>query len=143
MSGESWLIKDERELNLFIDEMVRRFKEGSLPISVEIASGKQALSRAQQNSIWLWCSLIASELSKHEVSMVQLLASMRRSADIYPTKDSVREFIWKPVQKAITGKQSMTYLERTELDQIIDPIAKFLGESHYLDVAFPSKEHFR
>ena len=138
-SGEFWLVKNQAQFENVLREIDAEYKKyGEVAITIE--SGPKMITALQRNAIWLWCGQIAEALRANDVSMVQLLASMKKAGEIYPTKTTIREFIWKPVQRAITGTESMKKLTRSEVDQIIDPISKFIGGQHGIAVPFPQKK---
>lgn len=51
---------------------------------------------------------------------------------------TVKEFIWRPVQKAQLTKKSTTELTTTEIDQVFDTIARHLGTKFGIALEFPS-----
>jgi len=52
----------------------------------------------------------------------------------------VKEYLFRPVQKSICGKQSTTKITTQEINQIFDVISKHLGEKFGLHIPFPSIE---
>lgn len=86
-------------------------------------------SEKQSNSIHLWCQQMADELNEKGLDMRAVLKEDWR---IWWSKDTFKENVWKPVQKALTGKESTTELEKTstEIDDIVAMIHKNVLEKH-------------
>ena len=61
-------------------------------------------------------------------------------ADVPWTPESVKDLMWRPLQKALLGKQSTTKLKKEEIDQVYDVMNRLLGEKFGIHVPFPSKE---
>ena len=54
--------------------------------------------------------------------------------------ESVKTSLWKPIQKAATGKDSTTELDSVEIDKVYDILMRHLGEKFGIFVDFPSNE---
>ena len=73
---------------------------------------------------------------------LDLREAMPKVIDIIPTKESVKEMIWKPVMMAMFHKQSTTQLNKSkEIDKVVDVITKALGERGISIPPFPSWEN--
>ena len=66
--------------------------------------------------------------------------TLKPSVDIWWNKDMVKEYIWRPIQKAQLGKKSTTELTTKDIDKVFETINRFLGEKHKVHVPFPSIE---
>ena len=53
---------------------------------------------------------------------------------------TVKEYLWRPIQKAQLNKDSTTQLTTREIDQVFDTLNRYLGENHGVHVPFPSIE---
>jgi len=61
--------------------------------------------------------------------------------DIPWTEYSVKEYLWRPTQKHLIGKESATELISTEIDKIYDVINREIGARTGVYVPFPSNEY--
>ena len=52
--------------------------------------------------------------------------------------DSVKNFMWRPIQKAVLGKASTTRLSRKDIDSVYEVMNKLLGERYGIHIPFPS-----
>lgn len=64
---------------------------------------------------------------------------LKPEVDIMWTPELVKEYIWRPIQKAVVQKESTTELTTGELDQVFRVIEKHLGEKFGLEIVFPSQ----
>lgn len=78
---------------------------------------------------------LAKELNEAGLDMRRVL---KPGIDIPWATESVKDFLWRPIQEAQLGKKSTTELTTIEIDQVFDTINKHLGEKFGLHVAFPS-----
>lgn len=65
---------------------------------------------------------------------------LKPEVDIPWTPRNVKEYLWRPVQLSLTGKESSKDLESKEIDQVYDVIHKHLAEKFGIEVRFPSIE---
>lgn len=64
--------------------------------------------------------------------------TLKPSIAIPWTGRSVKEFLWKPIQKAQLNKTSTTELTTVEIDEVFDTINRHLGERIGIHIPFPS-----
>jgi hypothetical protein len=83
-------------------------------------------------------NLLAEQLNDNGLSMQKVL---KPSVEILWTPESVKEYLWRPVQKAMLNKQSTTELESKEIDQVFQILNKHLGEKFGIVLEFPSEDH--
>jgi hypothetical protein len=94
----------------------------------------------QNNAIHVNCHIIAEKLNEAGKDMKQVL---KQEVDIPWDMKSVKEFLWKPIMTAKTGKKSTTELDKTngEIEEIHKILMKHLGEKHFIEYhEFPSKK---
>ena len=88
---------------------------------------------SQQNrALHLDCKLIADALNDAGLDMRVVL---KPEIDIPWTTQSVKEFLWKPIQKSMTLKTSTTELSKAEgeFEKIHDVLMRHLGEKHGIE----------
>jgi len=56
------------------------------------------------------------------------------------TPEAVKRELFKPVMKAMYGKESTTELTTSEVSKVYEQIAKLIGEKFGVEIEFPSKE---
>jgi len=91
----------------------------------------------QNKSLHLFCGLLAEELNNSGLDMKKVL---KPSIDIAWTSDSIKEYLWRPIQKVMFQKQSTTELETAEVSQVYEVLNRHLSEKFGITVPFPCDE---
>lgn len=89
----------------------------------------------QNNALHVLFKLLADELNEAGLDMRKTL---KPSVEIPWTGDSVKEYLWRPIQQAQLNKKSTTELTTKEIDAVFDTINRHIGEKFGLFVPFPS-----
>ena len=93
----------------------------------------------QNNALHLGLSMIAKALNEAGLDMRKVL---KPTVDIPWTTSSVKDHLWRPVQKSMTGKESTTKLDKLEPSEIWDVIMRHLGEKHGIEyIQWPSEQN--
>lgn len=80
---------------------------------------------------------LADELNERGLT---ILKTLKPSVEIPWNSTTIKELIWRPIQKAQLNKKSTTELTTIEIDQVFDTITKHLGEKFRIELEFPSIE---
>lgn len=87
---------------------------------------------AQNNAIHLDCKLIADKLN--EAGKDWKMVIREGGISIPVTQESVKELLWRPIQRLMFNKESTTELSKTvEIDRIHEVIMRELGEKHHIE----------
>ena len=89
----------------------------------------------QNRSLHLLFKLLAEELNQSGLDMRKTL---KPGVEIPWSGDSVKEFLWRPIQEAQLNKKSTTELTTKEIDAFFDTITRHIGEKFGIYVPFPS-----
>lgn len=95
---------------------------------------KRTLS--QNRALHLAFELLASELNNAGLDM---RATLKPSISIDWTPETVKEYLWRPVQKLQLKKESTTDLTTKEVSDVWETLNRFLGEKHGVHVPFPER----
>lgn len=108
--------------------------------TVEITVEPKGQRTSQQNrALHKGLLLLANVLNDAGLSMRVLL---KPEVSIDWTTESVKEHLFRPFMKAMTGKQSTTELTKTggEIEKVWDTLMRELGEKHGIEyIPFPSE----
>ena len=116
----------------FDGETLTRIEDGIY----EVTKTKDDIRTIQQNrSLHKWLAMIAKALNDAGLDIKQVV-----KADVEWTMTSVKEIIWRSIQKAITNKKSSTKLTKEEFSQVMETTNRLLGEKYGIFVEFPSQE---
>ena len=127
------IINDIKTLNnykAFLDAEFEKHKY----LRLSLKTGKQR-SGLQNKSLHVFCDQVAEKLNDAGFDFRLFIK------DGYPVPFNaqlVKDYLWRPVQKAITGKDSTTKPERIEYIEIYDALNVKLAE-HGVFVAWPCK----
>ena len=116
---------------LFLDAQFEKHKY----LRTSVKSGKQR-SLTQNASLHLFCKRLSDSLNEAGFDFRTFIK------DGYPvpfTEGLVKEHIWRPIQKAVTGHKSTTKPERGQYGEIYDALNVKLAE-HGIYVPWPCKE---
>lgn len=104
---------------------------------VEIGRETGVRTGAQNNSLHLWLTQLAKELNEQGITVQQVLA---KTVELDWNKDTLKENIWRPIQKALTGKKSSTELNKvSEIDEVYEHLNRFFSTNWGIHIPFPTK----
>lgn len=92
----------------------------------------------QNRALHKYFEILANTLNSAGLDMKKTL---KPEIDIPWSKETIKEYIWKPIQKAQLNKGSTTELTTTEMDKVFDTINRFLAEKFGITETFPSIEN--
>ena len=64
--------------------------------------------------------------------------TLKESVEIPWTPETVKDWLWRPIQQAQLGKESTTELTTKDIDEVYDTLNRHLGKITGLHVPFPS-----
>ena len=95
------------------------------------------MTRQQQKALHLYYRLVSDAFNDAGLDMRMAL---KPEVEIPWTPDWVKEFLWRPVQRALAKKESTKDLDSKELNSMIDVMNRHLGEKFGFTEPFPSLE---
>lgn len=104
-------------------------------LRVTVKSGKQR-TLTQNASLHVFCQLLADALND---AGFDFRTFVKEGYPVPFNEALVKDFIWRPIQKAITGKESTTKPETHQYAEIYDAINLKLAD-HGIYVPWPCKE---
>lgn len=109
-----------------------------------IASGKEiemkevgTRTTRQNSAIHVYFELLARALSEAGLDMRKTL---KPGVEIPWSGNTVKDYLFRPIMKAQTGKDSTTELTTKEIDAVYDTLNRHLDEKFGVTVGFPSNE---
>ena len=61
---------------------------------------------------------------------------LKPTVEIAPTMQLIKDYMWRPIQKIVTGKESTERLTTAEVDQVYQEMAKHLAANLDIQVGF-------
>ena len=89
----------------------------------------------QNKALHVYCELLAEELNKAGLDMRTVL---KPEVDIPWTKISVKNFLWRPIQKIMMDKESTTELNTCNPSDIHRVLDRYIAEKFGISVPWPS-----
>ena len=104
-------------------------------IRYSLKTGKQR-TLTQNRALHKFCSMLAEQLND---AGYDFRTFVKEGYPVPFNESLVKEHLWRPIQKAVTGKESTTKPETHEYSKIYDVLNQKLAE-HGVFVPWPSKE---
>lgn len=123
-----------REISRLEDRNIKKKLEEFL----ETVKPQKLRTYMQNRALHKDCDLIAEKLNDAGLDMKKVI---KKEIDIPWTTEGVKEWIFKPIMKAMYNKESTTELEKNsgEIEKIHDVIMRELGEKFNVEYhSFPS-----
>lgn len=95
----------------------------SLPASLEITRGTRTLK--QNAALHVWLGQLAAKLNEAGLDM---RAVLKPGADIPWTAQTAKDHLWRPIQNALTGKESTADASRVEYGEVEEVLCRHLAE---------------
>lgn len=128
-------LQNKKEVDNF-DLKVLHFKK--LGKTVELIEKKNTRSNKQNKALHLLYSIICTNLN--DIGLTYKYIGLKGAViETRYTSHIVKEFIWRPIQIAMFNVQSTTKINTTQINEIVDVLAKFHAEKGIV-IEFPSKE---
>lgn len=105
--------------------------------TIESTTISKQRTQNQNSALWLWFTQMSTSLNDAGKDMRLVL---KPTYSIPWTKDSFHDHIWIPIQKAMYGTESTTFLHKQEqIDKIHEVIMRELGEKFEIEyIPFPN-----
>ena len=101
---------------------------------------EEKLSRQQMKSLNFWCGQISIVLRQEGMTMNKVIEIMK-NFELPPTKEVVKELVFKPIMTALFKKTSTTELcRKKEIDDISQTMIMNFGKWGITLPPFPSEE---
>jgi hypothetical protein len=103
---------------------------------IDVKPVKSVRTLKQNSALHLFFTLLADELNEKHFDMRHLI---RQEVELSWTPYNVKEYLWRPLQKALLGKKSTTQLDKIkDIDIIYDHLNRIITERTNGEVDFPA-----
>lgn len=119
------------------EEMAHYLEEGELLIIKPKRAKPKAFRTLLQNSaMWLYFRKLADALNGAGWDMRRLL---KPEIEIPWNKDTVCDYLWRNIQKPMTGHDSTKKLETKQVGEVYEVLSKHIAEKTGVTTPFPSQ----
>lgn len=94
-------------------------------VEVEVRRKAKQRTLTQNRALHLFCEWLAETLNAAGYDM---RTTLREDVEVPWTQASVKEYLWRPIQKALTDKHSTTEITTVEPTEIHAVLSRHLGE---------------
>jgi hypothetical protein len=108
------------EAHRLLDELYDKHKY----VDMEFTAGSQRTEK-QNNALHQYLTWLADALNDAGLDQRKVL---KPEVDIPWTKTSAKEFLWKPIQEALTNKESTKDADRVEYSKVKDVLERHLAQ---------------
>lgn len=115
----------------FLDDQFERHRH----LRLTLKTGKQR-SLTQNRALHLFCKQLSNALND---AGYDFRTFVKEGYPVPFNEMLVKEYLWRPIQEAVTGKVSTTKPKRAEYSQIYDVLNRKVAE-YGLHVPWPSRE---
>lgn len=92
----------------------------------------------QQAAIEVYCRELAKALNESGYDMRNF--PWKEGATVPWTQASVKDRLWRPIQEVMLDKKSTTKLDRAQVNQVYEVLARNMAERCGVSVEFPHRE---
>lgn len=130
------VINSDRSLVEAIEKLTSDYNEKKY-VKLKLSYGRQR-SQTQNKALHKYCQNLADQLNSSGLDMKKVI---KQDVDIPWTMDAVKTYLWKPIQKAVTGLDSTTKPERSQYSDIYEVLNRHLGQKFGISVQWPSRDY--
>ena len=121
---ETLTINSEIKLAEAKRQLEQMFRENKY-VEIEVRRKAKQRTLTQNRALHLFCQWLADTLNDAGYDMRRTL---REDVEVPWTQNSVKEHLWRPIQEAMTQKQSTTEITTVEPTAIHQVLSRHLGE---------------
>lgn len=104
----------------------------------EIFGIKPERTLKQNKAMHLYFTLLSEAFNEAGLDLKDVLNEIRCSIPATPI--SVKEALWKPLMKLLTGKERTRDMDTTDITKVYEPLNLALGERLGIHVPFPDEK---
>ena len=129
------VINSQQSLEAYIEHLNRQFDKHKY-LRVTSKNGKQR-SLTQNASMHLYCTHLSQALNDGGFDFRTVI---KEGIAVNWTPDLVKDYMWRPIQKAVTGHDSTTKPERHQYSEIYEELNRHVSGKLGVFVPWPSKD---
>lgn len=93
----------------------------------------------QNNALHLYFQQVAHELQSQGQTMQNVIKKLD-FCEITPTKQSVKDIIWRPIQETVVSKKSTAEMSKHEVNEVFEIVSMFLAKQFKIELPFPNDD---
>ncbi len=129
------IINSQRDFDAYLEHMKKMWNEHHY-LRVELKTGKQR-SLTQNRALHLYCTMLSDSLNEAGFDFRE---TIKDGIDVPWTPELAKDYLWRPVQNAMTGHESTTKPEREQYSEVYEVLNRHLSSKLGIHVKWPSKD---
>ena len=129
--GQRWMVRNKFQAEQFCKYVMENQNQDLI---FEIVKPSRTLN--QNSAIHAYCDEVAKVMQARGMDMKTVI---KEGVPIEPTMYMVKEYMWRPIQKAVTGCESTTKINTIEVNEVYEHLSRLLAERYSIDVRFGRK----
>ena len=122
---ETMVVNSAVALHQAITQLTAQWSEHKY-LEIEVRHRAKQRTWTQSKALHVWCELLATELNNAGYDMT--VFPWREGLELPWTKESVKEYLWRPVQQAMTDKKSTTEISTVDPTVIHQALCRTIAE---------------
>jgi hypothetical protein len=132
--GEFWVVNNKHSLQVFTKHIEHLYDTKGY-VTLKWRTGKTRTHK-QNNALHVYCRMLSEALNDAGYDMKKTL---KQEVEIPWTTELVKQYLWKPVQEAVTGADSTSTAGTEDYDKVHQVLSKHLSEKFNVYIPFPAK----
>lgn len=129
------VINSKQSLEEYIRHLRNQFDEHKY-LRIDVKTGKQR-TMTQNRAMHLYCTQLSKLMNE---AGLDFRVVIKEGVEVPWTRELTKEYMWRPVQKAITGKKSTTEPETHQYGLIYEALNRHISTKFGLFCPFPSSD---
>jgi len=130
------IINSKQSLDGYIDHLRAQFEKHKY-LRVKLKTGKQR-TLTQNAALHKYCTQLADALNDAGLDFRE---TIKHDVDVPWSPELVKNFMWRPIQKAVTGHDSSTKPETHQYGEIYETLNRHTSAKLGVFVPWPCKEN--
>lgn len=129
--GQRWMVRNKFQAEEFCKFVMENQNKDFI---YEIVHAQRTTN--QNSAIHAYCDEVAKVMQARGMDMKTVV---KDGVPIEPTMYMVKEYMWRPIQKALTGVESTAKINTMEVNDVYEHLSRLLAEKYSIDVRFGRK----
>ena len=135
MMSEKWTVNSDHTRDVFLEHVAKLYDEHK-HVTFTYSTGKQRTS-AQNAALHKYLEAVSQRLNDAGLDQRKVI---KPGIEIPWGVQAAKEYLWRPIQKAMTGKDSTTKPHRDEYVKIYEVLNRHLAHKFGISEPWPCKD---
>jgi len=133
--SEQWVVDSDHTKKMFLLHCEKMYEEHK-HLTFTVKTGKQRTNQ-QNKALHKYLQMLADRLNDAGLDMKKTL---KPEIDIPWNVELAKQYLWKPIQKAMIGKESTTKADRSEYTIVYETLNRHTAGRFGISLPWPSKD---